>query len=569
MELLIADTSGIQTYIFGSNRLRENIGASFLVEQATRVWALDLVRELTAGQCNLTAEREIDPSWCLDPGSSALAAEVIYSGGGNFLGLFGSAELAERFERALSLRVLTDAPGLNLVMARESFDWTGAPFAAVYQQLLGTLARAKEARPVSLPLAGMGVTRLCRSTGLPAVGLDRSFGQARPASAEILAKLAAARHGPVEARLRQVTGLAETDQFVFPTDLSELGASHGRNSYLAVVHADGNDMSGRFQRVLVQHAEDSRACIRALRALSAGVTEAAQVALREMVTTIKQAVTLTHGQAKIGVADERLRGLEITLSPEMKSDRHGQPPTWTGRWYLPLRPLVFGGDDLAFITDGRIGLEATVALLQAFARHSAGLPDDQGAASACAGVAIGKVTRPFSSAYALSEALCQNAKHARREHHVAGAMLDWHFGATATDDGLERLRQREYGLRLQGRERSLLLRPVALVAEPGLRGRSWTAVRSGIKAFQGADWLGRRNKTKALRDALRGGSDAVELFRNQFLDGGELPAVEDGREHWPRTGWDADLCGYFDAVEIFDRFLSLTQPQDARREEDM
>lgn len=35
--LVIVDTTGIQSYIFGSNRLRENVGASFLVHQATEL----------------------------------------------------------------------------------------------------------------------------------------------------------------------------------------------------------------------------------------------------------------------------------------------------------------------------------------------------------------------------------------------------------------------------------------------------------------------------------------------------------------------------------------------------
>ena len=34
----IIDTTGIQPYIFGSNRLRENIGASFLIAEATKQW---------------------------------------------------------------------------------------------------------------------------------------------------------------------------------------------------------------------------------------------------------------------------------------------------------------------------------------------------------------------------------------------------------------------------------------------------------------------------------------------------------------------------------------------------
>jgi hypothetical protein len=40
MHLVVVDTAQIQPYIFGSNRLRENIGASHLVAESTEAWAL-------------------------------------------------------------------------------------------------------------------------------------------------------------------------------------------------------------------------------------------------------------------------------------------------------------------------------------------------------------------------------------------------------------------------------------------------------------------------------------------------------------------------------------------------
>lgn len=41
----VIDTTGIQPYIFGSNRLRENIGASYLVAQATNYWVKQVLRQ--------------------------------------------------------------------------------------------------------------------------------------------------------------------------------------------------------------------------------------------------------------------------------------------------------------------------------------------------------------------------------------------------------------------------------------------------------------------------------------------------------------------------------------------
>ncbi len=58
MWLVVVDTMQIQPYIFGSNRLRENVGASYLVDAATRDWAFEAV-EKAAYLERPTSETEI------------------------------------------------------------------------------------------------------------------------------------------------------------------------------------------------------------------------------------------------------------------------------------------------------------------------------------------------------------------------------------------------------------------------------------------------------------------------------------------------------------------------------
>ncbi len=79
----VLDTTGIQNYVFNSNRLRENIGASQLVHEATDVW----IRSI--------AQKNI-----------RLETEVIYAGGGNALLLFPTIENAIKFTEKLSERIL-------------------------------------------------------------------------------------------------------------------------------------------------------------------------------------------------------------------------------------------------------------------------------------------------------------------------------------------------------------------------------------------------------------------------------------------------------------------------------
>src|SRR5262245_26456408 len=114
--LTMIDTAGIQDYIFGSNRLRENIGASYLVEQATRDWVYKVLKDLGGhnikdpGPDDDGADR-IDRSKLIE--KDGQRSELIFAGGGNAAILFRSQDDAKDFAWKLSLRILEEAPGLE------------------------------------------------------------------------------------------------------------------------------------------------------------------------------------------------------------------------------------------------------------------------------------------------------------------------------------------------------------------------------------------------------------------------------------------------------------------------
>lgn len=118
--LTIIDTAGIQPYIFGSNRLRENIGASYLVEQATHGWVYDELNRLGAHNISNLKKGELDRSRKIE--EHGLAAELVYAGGGNTVILFRTPDEARIFAQSLSRRVLEDAPGLEIVIATASLS---------------------------------------------------------------------------------------------------------------------------------------------------------------------------------------------------------------------------------------------------------------------------------------------------------------------------------------------------------------------------------------------------------------------------------------------------------------
>ncbi|MBW4465533.1 MAG: hypothetical protein KME07_08840 [Pegethrix bostrychoides GSE-TBD4-15B] len=547
----VIDTSGIQPYIFGSNRLRENIGASYLVNQATGAWVKEalgalsdaLKKEQSANyDIYIPPERtsEAPPKIHQDP---RIVAELIYTGGGNAIAIFHDRTYAIRFIQILSQRVLHEAPGLTLSVAHQDFDWdeTGSLFQAV-QQLRHKLEYNKPPKAPSAPLLGLSVTAACNSTQLVAIGMSDEFGA--PAddtyliSREVQHKITAVPDSNDRLWRQLRTVIPKELPYEFPTDFDNLGRSRGESSYIAIVHADGNSMGNRFEQC--GKGKSNMEYVTAIRKLSNSVNHAGVSALRSVTQQLINSI-----------ADHDKNGKII-------SGKLGQFPLnqdeKTGRYYLPFRPLVYGGDDVAFVCDGRLGLELAALYLEAFAQQT----DFEGRPfSACAGIAIVKTHYPFARAYALSEALCGSAKTLIRNETkpTQQSALDWHIATSGLLGSIGQVRQREYQ---SAQQKPLVMRPLWLSHQD--EWRTWEGFKHVTEDFvAGEDWKDRKNKVLALREVLRQGGDAIEQFLNVYkLDYLPTFPVQNGLEKTlQKSGWVNEHCGYFDAIEAMDFYLDI------------
>jgi len=579
--LVVVDTTQIQPYIFGSNRLQENIGASWLVKQATGSWALQLVGALKSNVTN-AQQNQLDDSLRIEDGN--LEAEVIYAGGGNVLVLFADKSKAGDFIRKLSRKALCEAPGLQLLFAKQSVDWDAQP-----AQLFDCVMRAfkdlevqKAQRTPSAPLLGLGVTAACRSTGLPASVMRRYAGEApQLISAEIEAKLDAAEKAHEE--LTDQFKCAIGGEYEFPKDFDDMGREVGEQSFIAVIHADGNGFGQAMIEIGRRNAHGNRAYIEAVRKRSQAVGRAAMQALSQTLDTLWRRIVHDrdekghprHSLVRSATLNDRgSQREEVVARITLKRDS-------SGRWFFPFRPLVYGGDDVTFVCDGRLGVSLAVEYLTQFEAHATrelGEPS-----SASAGVAIVKAHYPFARAYGLADDLCRSAKRFRaqereRTQQEQGSYLDWHFAVGGLVAELGDIRQREY----QTKEGHLCLRPLGLNHKlphqvDVFTARQWGVFERAISAFQSTEWATRRNKVKALRDALRQGEKAVERFCLIYLNSKDeskkLPALIEGDEGEHRTtGWlsgesqEKSRCAYFDAIELADVYMPLVQHSDAETE---
>lgn len=512
--LTAIDTTQIQGYVFGSNRLQENIGGSELVELATHQWVYEAL-PAAHNVVNVTTG-ELDNNRTID----TLDAEVIYAGGGNTVILFKTMDLARAFTSRWTRRVLRDAPGLEVVVAHRLFDWHTDSLADVTDMLLRVdLARKKQQRTPSLPLLGLGVTKPCVSTGLVAAGTV----DGKPVAREIREKHRAGDCSH-ERLTTHLPGMLRKD-WEIPRDFDDLGRIKGEESYIAVVHADGNRIGNRVSEIAQRYHQlaQNRDYIRAIRAFSQALERSARTALNQTVQLM----------------------MDAFLADPAIANRH--------RRKFPLRPIVFGGDDVTFVCHGSYGLALAVKYLEAFEqatqRESAfnGKP-----ATACAGIAIVKTHYPFARAYRLSEQLCRSAKQMLRQEGIDGSALDWHIAMSGITGTLEEIRWREYTAR-QGK---LNMRPL-LLRQSMHTWRSWPTFKRLLDRFidENGEWFDRRNKVKALREALREGAIQEFLRTYQLTQLPGAPAIN--VSGYETTGWAGNCCVYFDVIEMMDFFTDL------------
>jgi hypothetical protein len=205
--------------------------------------------------------------------------------------------------------------------------------------------------------------------------------------------------------------------------------------------------------------------------------------------------------------------------------------------YLPLRPLVFGGDDVTFVCNGSIGVTLAAAYLESFHEEAKSRGLDL---HASAGVSIVKMHYPFARAYKLSEELASSAKSLTRETDCSA--LDWHFAQSGLSGSLDGIRDRAYTVKAG----KLHLRPLTL--------DKWNQVESVIDEFNGDYWGEKHNKVLGLREPLRVGPQMVEKYRQDF-ELNELPKFAGLNVRI--NGWLGRVCYYFDAIELLDHHVAL------------
>ncbi|NTW87847.1 MAG: hypothetical protein HGB26_01700 [Desulfobulbaceae bacterium] len=505
------DVLGVQRFVFASNRLRDVVTGSFLVHWSTsRQGALS----------GLVAEKNI-----------------LLAGGGNAIVEFHTIDEAKVFAAQYTRRLYDEVPSLEVVLVHEIFE--NGKLAVSLQNLQNKLAKAKTERLPSVPLSGLSVTATCMETGLPATDFD-SDETIAPISRNICKR----RNKRKEANEYWYPFLQGKESFDFPLELDKLGRDKGDTSLIGIVHVDGNGVGAKIKEWLekVDNAANDDTVRCEYKEWSQAIDQLGQKAFQVVVDRIFKSVEISSAGQKDKVSGGTPARLGFTLT---EASDHG-------RWLLPIRPILLGGDDLTFVCDGRIALDLAETALGVFEHSDI---SHLGNITASAGIAIVRVHSPFARGYELAEKLCRSAKVKLKKENDAGCALDWHIGIARPGEPMADIRKRQY---LEN-SFELTCRPYRLGIGEGDIKETWrwlSRMLLGDKncGLRGDVWSERRNKVKALGELVREGPDGVRSALKAWR-------VVDNKLQLPspieNNGFIAVRTPLRDAVEILDLHLVL------------
>jgi len=388
IQLCLLDCSSIQKYVFGSNKLKTNIGASFIVESIYEQWIPRTLKEL--GYKN-AEEKDRFENWKNSKAielikNPSLEWEIGYIGGGNALILFTNNQ-AEKFIKKWTQNLMLHAPGLRPIAAKLEMEINKNDKDIEKKSIDGLFLQLNQNKSSIISETSImphGITAECPISGLSAEIIKRVQDEDRWISSVIATKLE--YNEKAKDVVNEEYSEALRGSYEFSDDLENLGQMKSASNHIAIVHIDGNSMGNAFKKCT-------------------GLIERRKLS-REVKKAIEKAMGLTLNEliAKMDCLNKHV----LRWDEQKKSEKP----------LLPLRPIILNGDDVTLVCDARISFFLAELFMQNFEQQTEVLNkeldlEEKIELSSCAGIAIIKTKYPFYRGYMLAEQLCARAKRAK------------------------------------------------------------------------------------------------------------------------------------------------------------
>ena len=603
MNLVLIETSGNQRYIYSTNKLRENVGASDLTYRVGTQFVLEAVQEETqkaiyeddnldgrmmrANLMDKTRNPELSPN--------GNKVEVITATSGKALLLVQEEGIGKRIVKAVTARALREMPGLTVhgAISKDFGNLANNDFSGIHEEV-GYVHRKIERVRYEMPNKEQRFLRLpfvapCVTSGFPASEYYKTDPEPAPRSAVSIEKCVAAYQG--RNRLEAVVH-AVNKEIRFAGNLDQLERLFKDLSWVATVHADGNGLGEIFLNFNENSkSKDGRDYIEKYRRFSLAL----------------DVCTINAASNALATLQQRFRAVE-----EEREKRQGRQTNLSDK-FIPVVPLILGGDDLTVLCDGQYALKFTGEFLRNFEEETGkdyykeegeergivpqialtafGVPY----LGICAGVAIAKPHYPFHQSYELAEQLLKSAKQVKekvKRHHNNKnvphpcSALDYHILYDSTASRLDDIRDK---MKSDNQATWLYARPYVVSgfnngwpANDWLTPRKWNELEKRVAAMMARDDDNKRklpnSQLHTLREALYLGhaeADArLNLIRHRYLEEGsekcfdtllwnkdkDKPSMFFAEKHENKNG---DATHFLDALDIVE-FRKGEQAEDGR-----
>lgn len=520
--LLIMEVSQKQAYIFKNKELKKNIDASYTIDEITSSGYFEkYFLEYYNKEKNL-----------------------VYSGGGHTILVFdndveendntGKENQAVRFAKKLSKQIFCDYDGLEVFIKIMDYNENDDPSKNI-QNLMKKLEEKKAIRRASFRQGTFGMEV---SKG----EAERVFdSEKKEKEAEQRKKDAENRR---EKRIREEKKKIqeeETTHYELVTQLEKLGGNKDDNNFIAVVHIDGNLMGKKVQendkelRKILDGISDPEKKLDMYR-------EKKQEFSEKIDKLFKGAYSDMQDVVKKQIENGNLK--DLSLEEVVNGEKQIN---------FPVRRIITAGDDICFVSEGKIGIECAVEYMKALWKRS------EGENSACAGVAIVHQSYPFYKAYEIAESLCSSAKKYNasldKEGCANACAIDWHIEYGEMYGGLDEIRKHY----VDADGKSILARPYFVCGDEKYEGkagnRTYANFKQTMEEMEYAlhnkcedeeDRMIARRKLKELRTYLKESEEAVDAyFKKSRLD-----------QYLTKNDKN------FDVIEVMDTYIGFQTEED-------
>lgn len=404
--LAMYDVRGIQKYIFRTNKIKEIIGASNIVENIIIDGLQDIIKRNNWDSQLYITDWEDDTNEEEFLKNEEVQMQVMFIGGGNAYVLFREGKICEKVNRELAKYVLEKTYSLNLAVAVvEKTD----NYKEDYRKINLEMRRIKAIMPETRPLGALPFMHVDPSTGFPLTQYDDTTGD----------------YISTENALKR-NRFPETEKEKPEKILDNMVTKKGDNSNLAVIHIDGNNMGKRIQKIM-EGKKSYKEAILVMRKVSRNIKNGFESSFHVMCDAID------------------------SIADQIKPDREG----------ALYRKIILAGDDITFICNIGAALPAVETFLkdvsERYLYEESGQSEEERQQaygfSACAGIAVFNSHFPFSDAYMVAESCCESAKKAakkaenRSEGKVDGNIgnyVDFQICTNVNAVDLKSYRERQY-----------------------------------------------------------------------------------------------------------------------------